>query len=214
MNTLDYYTSKYNIDIAKAEKRRLVQTENGTRTQLKEMLGEEIIKRYHLFDTLFPNNIGYKKVTNRKLQLAGADYEVYIEGQNDPVYIDLKSTVGPNYSMNEEDFDEVEPTEDLKIRKAAALEVYQNKIFTNNAGKITDYFLYIICDDSGVYFSLLSFNSVRNTCLKHKDDYIIKDGVGHLKQHYPFKRYISNNGTGVYIKYPVITTQLERRIVD
>ena len=88
MTTKEMYLKKFDIDRTKAEKRALVKNDNGITTAMTEMLGEKIIKQFHIFDELFPENTGYKKVVSKKFQKAGVDYEVYNE--NETLYIDIK----------------------------------------------------------------------------------------------------------------------------
>lgn len=209
MDYLEVYRNRFNIKWEAAQEAALLKTENGARTACKEMIGDAVIKQYHLFDKLFPDNIGYKKVTNKDLQLAGADYEVYVN-ENTTTYIDLKSCVGPDYSMKPEDFDMVEATDELLARDGIPIEIYQNGEFTNSKCKITSFMLYVICDVKGVRYCLVPYNEIRNFSLRHKDAYIIdkENNIAHLEKHYPFTRYTSNNGSGIYAKKPVFTYEL------
>lgn len=218
MDEYTHYLNEFGISLDKAKKRALVKDEKGIKTAAKEMIGEAVIKKFNLFNKIYPNSIGYRKVTNKKLQKAGADYEVFFEDE-DPVYVDLKSSVGLNYDMDKEkDFDIVEPTEDLLKRKGAPIEIYQDtngmKVFTFTNGKVTDTVLFIFCDKDGISFCNMDYTEVRNFALKHKDDYEKRDVDFVMKKRYPFKRQRSGNGTGIFAKCPVFTVKLERRLND
>ena len=52
MTTKEMYFKKFDIDRTKAEKRALVKNDNGITTAMTEMLGEKIIKQFHIFDEL------------------------------------------------------------------------------------------------------------------------------------------------------------------
>ena len=69
----------------------------------KEKVAEKAIKETRIFDIFFPDNIGYKKISQKKMQLAGVDYEIYLPN-GETVYIDLKTGIGSDYSMKSEDF--------------------------------------------------------------------------------------------------------------
>lgn len=211
MTTKEYYFDKWNIDRTKAAKRALVKNENGIKTAMTEMLGEAIIKHFHLWDVLFPENTGYKKVTAKKLQKAGVDYEVY-DADGEPIYIDIKVCVGPDYSMKEEDFNGTPAR--MILSSAVPIEIYQNNVFTNTKGKLTDYLLYIIAEDKGISYCLLNYEDVQKISVEHKKTYEIKDSVnGKVAVQInkgAFKWHISNNGSGTYIKFPVNAVRLSR----
>lgn len=211
MTTKEYYFNKWNIDRTKAEKRALVKNENGVKTAMTEMLGEAIIKHFNLWEVLFPDNNGWKKITAKKMQKAGVDYEVY-SSTNETIYIDIKVCVGPDYSMKDEDFN---GTPTRLIRSAAVpIEIYQNEVFTNTKGKLTDYLLYIIAEDRGISYCLMPYEDVVNISLQHKKQYELQDSVNGrvavLTNKGAFKWHKSNNGSGTYIKFPVNTTRLSR----
>lgn len=209
MDYLDLYAQTFGITTEKAEKHRLVENENGTRTAKKELIGEAIIKKYHIFDKLFPNNNGFKKISDKKHQKAGVDYEVYLG--DDTIYIDLKSLVGPAYTMAPEDY--ADNDIDEPVKKAVALEVYQNHIFTNSKGKLTDYFLFTIADKDGIFYYLMSYDTARSICMEHIHKYrnVEIDGTVYAKAVTDgrYKLYTSNNGSGEYIKVPVDAVKVD-----
>ena len=213
MTTKEIYFKKFDIDRTKAEKRALFKNDNGITTAMTEMLGEKIIKQFHIFDELFPDNIGYKKVCSKKLQKAGVDYEVYNE--NEIIYIDIKVCVGPDYSMNADDFNN---HSDVIESKAVPIEIYQNNVFTNTKGKLTDYMLYIIADNSGISYSLLSYEDVMKISMDHKRKLECFDTEKGRDAKYinkgAYKWHTSNNGSGTYIKFPICPVKLTRSIVS
>ena len=212
MTTKEMYFKKFDIDRTKAEKRALVKNDNGITTAMTEMLGEKIIKQFHIFDELFPENTGYKKVVSKKFQKAGVDYEVYNE--NETLYIDIKVCVGPDYSMNADDFNN---TSDVLESKAVPIEIYQNNVFTNTKGKLTDYMLYIIADNSGISYLLLSYEDVMKISMEHKRQieyfYTEKGRIAKYINKGAYKWHTSNNGSGIYIKFPICPVKLTRVIV-
>ena len=68
------YFTEFNIDLDKAKKRALVNTENGMVTAATEMLGEAIIRKFKLWNELFPNYQSVKKATSKKNQKEGIDF--------------------------------------------------------------------------------------------------------------------------------------------
>ena len=212
MTTKEIYFKKFDIDRTKAEKRALVKNDNGITTAMTEMLGEKIIKQFHIFDELFPENIGYKKVVSKKFQKAGVDYEVY--NGNETLYIDIKVCVGPDYSMNADDFNN---TSDVLESKAVPIEIYQNNVFTNTKGKLTDYMLYIIADNSGISYILLSYEDVMKISMEHKRQieyfYTEKRKIAKYINKGAYKWHTSNNGSGIYIKFPICPVKLTRVII-
>lgn len=200
MDILEYYKDFFNVNMDDVLKRRATYDENSVKTATKEYIGEIIIKKYGLFDILFPNNNGYKKVCSKKLQKCGCDYEVFLNNDNS-VFIDLKSLVGENYDMKPRDYrDNVLHDEG---KKGVAIEVYQYGIFTN-VSKMTDYILYTLCDKDGISYCLIPYESVEKLTKK----YVIHMGI------FPQEKYTmqySFNKTGIYIKYPVDVKYLFKR---
>lgn len=192
MDILEYYKDLLEIDMEQVLQRRATYNEASIKTATKEAIGEKIIKKYNLFDIIFPNNTGFRRITSEKLQKCGCDYEVFFEN-NTSVYIDLKSLVGEKYEMKAKDYrDNILHDEG---KKGVAIEVYQYGIFTN-VGKMTDYFLYTICDSDGISYCLIPYDEI----LRLTKKYVIHMGI------FPTEKYMmqySFNGTGIYIKYPV-----------
>lgn len=200
----EFYFTKFDVDLERAKKRALVKNENGMITAATEMCGEKYIKESHLFDLLFPDNIGWKKVTSKKLQKSGADYEIYFE-YNDSfssLYIDIKVCIGPNYNMSSDDYNQ--PTRLCQpVKKGVPVEIYQNDIFTFSKGKLTDYVLYIIMDEDGIFYKLFSYDEIRKICLEHKKEFDLRGGTATIVNKGKYKWHKSNNGSGIYIKIPI-----------
>ena len=198
------YFDKFVIDMEKAEKKALLKNnENAIITAATEMCGDKYIKQEHLFDKLFPENIGYKKETRVKQQKAGCDYIIYMPN-NEELYVDLKVCIGPNYNMVEDDYnDKNDYTEAIKdgIPKGVPIEVYQNNNFTFSKGKLTDYVLFIIMDSDGITYSLLDYDKVHKIALEHKKQWDTRGGSATLVNKGRMKWHRSNNGSGIYIKY-------------
>lgn len=190
-------------------------TNNGKSTLDKEAQGQQVIKTYRLFDTLFPNNEGYRKITTKKKQKAGVDYEVYMPGEKEPIYVDLKCLVGVDYSMTQDDYAKVNDSTEAPIRrirsKGVTLEVYQNKVFTYTKGKLTDYLLWVIIDKDGIFYYNMKYEDAHNICLAYKKESTIVDGICYW--HYPekniYKVHTSANKSGEYIKYPINAIKVE-----
>ena len=172
-NTLEYLIKKYNITEDKIKSNALHNTENGYRTSAKELVGNAIVKQ------LFPK---WKKVSNVKMQKAGADFITPEEK-----FIDIKVCIGPDY------------------HKTFPLEIYQNDIFTFTKNKLTDYLLYIIIDKDGTNLYLYDYDDVRNIAEQHRRvlqvdkarDVVIQFNPG------PYHYKTSGNGSGTFISYPV-----------
>jgi hypothetical protein len=193
----EHYLDLLGVDEQSAVKRMLVPCENALRTAKKEIIGEKVIKKYDLINRIFPENTGFKKVLSEKLQKCGCDYEVFFNKES--IYLDLKSLVGEDYDMKNKDYrDGLE--HDNQGKKGIALEIYQNGIFTN-VNKLTDYFIYTICDKDGIFYYPISYKKVVDICKK----YIIHMGVVPVNE---YTMYQSNNGTGLYIKYPIIPKKI------
>lgn len=177
-------------------------------TTEKEALAEKALKVNKIFDVFFPGNIGYKKITVKKLQLAGVDYEVYFP--DDKVeYVDLKTGIGPDYSMKQEDY--TSPHRIIGRQPALALEVYQYGQFTNTKSKMTDYFIYYLKDDYQEAFYLVPYIDVRNVCLKHKKTFKIENGIAKEVFNGEYTVHKSFNGTGDYIKVPASSVAVKEQ---
>ncbi len=198
------YFEKFSIDLEKAEKKALLKNnENAIITAATEMCGDKYIKKEHLFDKLFPENIGYKKETRIKQQKAGCDYVIYMPN-NEELYIDIKVCIGPNYNMTEDDYndknDYIEAIE-KGIPKGVPIEIYQNSNFTFSKGKLTDYVLFIIMDNDGIVYSLINYDKVHKIALEHKKQWDTRGGSATLINKGKMKWHRSNNGSGIFIKY-------------
>lgn len=175
--------TRYGIKDKDIEKRALVDSENGRRTALKEMIGEKYIIQNNVFKDFVENELhreynGYKKVTSVKMQRAGVDYIVY--AGDEELYVDLKSLVGPSYE---------------KI----PLELTQNNIWTNTTSKMTDYHLYVVHDDYHHTRKWVPYADIVKECKKHKPALIYSDDRTSCRFEWGSDVYTSNNGSGRYI---------------
>jgi hypothetical protein len=198
------YFDKFGIDMEKASKKALVKNENGTITAATEMCGDIYIKKEHLFDVIFPDNIGYKKETRKKFQKAGVDYIVYLP-DNEEVYVDIKVCVGPDYSMQPDDYNKLYRDSYKENTKGIPLEIYQNDIFTYSKGKLTDYVLFIIMDKDGIVYNNIQYETIRNIALAHKKNLDTRGGDATWINKGKMTWHTSNNGSGIYIKWPIVT---------
>lgn len=190
----EHYMKQYNVTVEEALKRRLKQTDNGTLTAIKEIIGEKIIRSHRLWSLLFPGNTKVKKITSKELQKKGVDYIVTLtdeDGKVRNIHIDLKCCIGNDYSMTADDYNGV-PERFFERMKGLTLELYQNGVWSNRKDKLTDYFLYIVADGDGVFYSLIDYGTARRICQENKAD------TGRYHNH------TSRNGSGIYIKYPVL----------
>lgn len=210
----EYYFKEYNIDETKAVKRALVNSPNGIRTAMTEMLGETIIKKHHLWNVLFPNYQSVKKATSKKNQKEGTDY--FITTEDDVLLsIDIKVCCGPSYSFNKEycfnEPDKVRVTlpKENTIKKQAPIELMQKGIRTFTSRKKTDYLLFIFADAEGISYYLMEYDKVLDIVDKNISKLVKKDNVMvYDRKTGPYKHYISNNGTGEYISVPVDAVNL------
>lgn len=128
------------------------------RTTAKERFGERAIKENHLWDILFPGNLGYKKITNKREQKLGVDFKIHTDSGD--VNVDIKVCVGFNY------------TEGLP------LEIYQRSIreadipssysFTNRSSKLTDFIVYIVLDNVGFRVYKIPYSVIHAESVKYK----------------------------------------------
>ena len=214
------YFDEFNIDLDKAKKRALVNSENGMITAATEMLGEAIIKKYRLWNELFPNYQSVKKATSKKNQTDGIDYFI-TEEDNNVVNVDIKVCCGPDFSFNKdycyrnpECYHTVKPTEGT-ISKQAPIELKQNGNRTFTSRKKTDYILFIFADTNGISYMSISYDKILNIvdeCISRYED--VKDEHGLTRRNYNderglYKHYTSNNGSGEYICYPVVAKILK-----
>lgn len=196
--------STFQIDMDQAKKRALVPGENAIITAATEMVGEKIIKQHTLWNTLFPNYKSVKKVTNKKNQKQGIDY-IIVTDDDEEVFVDIKVQIGPDYSPKQDDYKT--PHRILSNTKVAALELYQNNI-PSLLGKKTDYFLFITVDESGIYYGLLPYEQAVNIIKEHLMTHKVENGVAKVDWPGYLNHYTSNNGSGIYIKYPLTVVKL------
>ena len=181
------------MDIAQIyfDKYGITNVTDNNRSWKKEEVGDSIIKEENLFVRFFPDMIGYKKITTKKLQKAGADYIIYFEDR-DPIYIDIKVNIGSDYSMKPEDY--IRKSHYVENEVALPIEIYQNKIFTNEKSKITDYMLYFILEEKRQICYLIDYIEIFKVSAYH-----CNFGKQDMKR---FTLYRSNNKSGIYIKTP------------
>lgn len=194
----------FQIDMEQAKHRALVPGENAVITAATEMVGEKIIKQHTLWNVLFPNYKSVKKVVNKKNQRQGIDYQI-ITDDDEIINIDIKVQIGKDYSPLPSDFKE--PHRILSNTKVAALELYQNNI-PSLLGKKTDYFLFITVDESCIYYGLLSYEQAVNIIKEHLMTHKVENGVAKVEWPGYLNHYTSNNGSGIYIKYPLTVEKL------
>lgn len=195
------YFEKFAIDMEKAAKKALIKdNENAIITAATEMCGDKYIKQEHLFDKLFPENIGYKKETRVKQQKAGCDYIVHMPNDEE-LYIDIKVCIGPSYDMIQDDYND--PSQADTTKKGVPIEIYQNSSFTFSKGKLTDYVLFIIMDNDGITYSLLSYDDIYKIAYAHKKQWDTRGGSATQVNRGTMKWHRSNNGSGIFIKWPI-----------
>ena len=214
------YFTEFNIDLEKAKKKALVNSENGIVTAATEMLGEEIIKKFRLWNELFPNYQSVKKATSKKNQKEGIDYFI-TEDDETVVNVDVKVCCGPDYSFSKRhcfrslDTDYSVNLPEGTINKQAPIELKQNGNRTFTSRKKTDYILFIFADTSGISYVSISYDKILNIvdeCISKYED--VKDEHGLTRRFLneergPYKHYASNNGSGEYICYPVVAKILK-----
>lgn len=169
-----------------------------SRTVMKEKEGEKLIKKYGIFDLFFSENTGYRKIVTKKKQLAGVDYEIY--GSNSEVIsIDIKVCMGSDYLMHIDDYNNAD---EYRGVPGIVVEIYQNDIFTNHNGKLTDYVLYVQIDQYGTRFYLYSYEDIQKIALAHRYKYIVDEKINMYRRiaDGKYKMHKSFNGTGDYIK--------------
>lgn len=192
-------------------------------TKAKEQWAENVLRENRIFELVAQevgiDYLGRKKITNKKLQKSGIDYVLF--GENKEINVDLKTGIGSDYSMRDEDWTiypekiikEICDDKSLYVgHDGIAVEITQYDFFTNRKEKATDYDLYIQWDCSGIKVYLIDYkeiNRVSNENWWHFEKcghstYLKVRGstkYGPDKAFYALKT--SFNGTGVYIKYPV-----------
>lgn len=127
------------------------------RTTAKEKWGEKAIKENHLWDILFPGNLGYKKITNKREQQLGVDFKIHTETGD--VNVDIKVCVGSSYPLL--------PIE-IYQRSIREKDVPSSYFFTNRESKLTDFFVYIMLDQKGFRVYKIPYDIVRTVSLKYR----------------------------------------------
>ena len=131
------------------------------RTVEKEKFGEKAIKENNLWDILFPNNLGWKKITDKRQQKLGVDFKIHTETGD--VNVDIKVLIGPDYS-------EGLPVE-IYQRPVREADIPSSYTFTNRSSKLTDYMVYIVLDRNGFFVYKIPYDIVRTVSLKYKFHY-------------------------------------------
>lgn len=180
---------KYDYDI---EIEKINNLPASDRTTAKEKWGEKAIKENHLWDVLFPGNLGWKKITDKRQQKLGVDFKIFTE--NGDVNVDIKVLIGQDYS-------EGLPVE-IYQRPVREADIPSSYTFTNRSSKLTDWMVYIVLDINGFSVYKIPYDIIRMVSLKYKFHYeevmtnkglctkCIKDPA--LQK--------SFNGTGYYVK--------------
>ena len=190
------YFTEFNIDLEKARKRALVNSENGMITSATEMLGEAIIRKFRLWNRLFPNYQSVKKATSKRNQRDGIDFFVTLEDDT-VINIDIKICCGPSFSLDKNQcYKEPEKQRVIASLNQAPIELKQNGFRTFTSRKKTDYLLFIFADSNGISYAILEYDDV----LKIVDENIKDNGI--------YLHHISNNKSGEYICYPVAVSKL------
>ena len=162
------------------------------RTVEKEHWGDEAIKDSHLWDTLFPNNVGWKKITAKKEQKLGVDYKIFLADGKE-VNVDIKVCIGMDY-----------PTIPLEIyqRPSRESDTPNSYVFTNRSSKLTDYMLYLILDKNGFRYFNIPYEIIHETSKKfkwHFEEVMTNKGLCY-KCIKPTELEKSFNGTGYYVR--------------
>lgn len=182
--------------------------DENSKTCDKEREAEEIINLYNVWE-----KCGFKfkeKVTDKKRQKEGIDFLVTDE-RGDVYNIDLKTEIGPSYDMVIDDFRDPQY---FISAKGLVLELYQSGIFTNTSTKKTDFMLYILKDNSGIYYALVPYKWIHEMSMKLRGGYkdVFIDNV-HYREYCEMggkklKPHKSFNGSGVFVKLPYSFTKL------
>jgi hypothetical protein len=122
---------------------------------------------------------------------------------DEELYIDIKVCIGPDYNMIEDDYNDKSQADTTK--KGVPIEIYQNSSFTFCKGKLTDYVLFIIMDNDGITYSLMSYDEIYKIAYAHRKQWDTRGGSASLVNKGKMKWHRSNNGSGIYIKWPIPT---------
>lgn len=218
MNTKNIYFAEFNINVNEAKKSALTHSQNAVKTAATELLGEAIIKKYRLWNVLFPNYKSVKKATSKKNQKEGIDF--FVTTEDDTVYtVDIKVCCGPDYTAGQRCYKEPHrllSVPDGYILNAAPIELTQNGTRTFTSSKKTDFLLFIFADNNGISYTLIDYATILNVVTDHIDKLVTeKNGLKQYtfveKDRGPLVHYTSNNGSGVYVLLPVKSIILTKR---
>lgn len=180
MMDLSFLMTKYDLTEDDIAPHVLVNTDNGWRTAAKECAALKVMNENKVLSHFF-GDCHYKWITNIDVQKSGIDMIV-----DDSINIDLKSLIGPAYTITDDD----NPFWDGKYMPCIVIELYQNGVFTNTNNKKTDYVLYCVMDEIEEKFILVDYNEIKRISAT---EVYIKKHVWHE----------SKNKSGIYIKVPI-----------
>ena len=178
--TTQQIMQRYSLDLEDVASHVLVNTDNGWRTAAKECAALKMMNENKVLSYFF-GDCHYKWITNIDVQKSGIDMIV-----DDSINIDLKSLIGPAYTITDDD----NPFWDGKYTPCIVVELYQNGVFTNTNNKKTDYVLYYVGDKIEDKFVLVDYAEIKRIS---NTELFTKKHIWHE----------SNNGTGIYIKIPI-----------
>lgn len=162
------------------------------RTTAKEKWGEDAIKENHLWDILFPNNLGWKKITDKRQQKLGIDYKIHTDSGD--VNVDIKVCIGSDYS-------EGLPCE-IYQRPVREADIPSSYTFTNRSSKLTDWMVYIVLDRAGFRVYKIPYSVIHAESVKYrwKTVEVMSDkGLCYKLEKHPSLQK-SFNGTGWFVK--------------
>lgn len=162
------------------------------RTTAKEKWGENAIKENHLWDILFPGNLGWKKITDKRLQKLGVDFKIHTEEGD--VNVDIKVCVGCNYT-------EGLPLE-IAQRPVREPDTLSSYTFTNRSSKLTDWMVYLVLDNAGFRLYKIPYNVIHTESVKYKFktvEIMTNHGLCYKWEKHPALQKSFNN-TGFFVK--------------
>lgn len=180
---------KYDYDI---EIEKINNQPASDRTTAKEKWGEKALKENNLWDILFPNNLGWKKITDKRQQKLGVDFKIHTDSGD--VNVDIKVCVGFNYT-------EGLPCE-IYQRPVREPDVPSSYSFTNRSSKLTDWMVYIVLDKAGFRVYKIPYSVIHSESVKYKwrtvETMSDKGLCYKLEKHEALQK--SFNGTGWFVK--------------
>lgn len=162
------------------------------RTTAKEKWGEKVIKENHLWDILFPNNLGWKKITDKRQQKLGIDFKIHTESED--INVDIKVCVGFNYT-------EGLPLE-IYQRPVSEADIPSSYSFTNRSSKLTDFIVYLVLDNAGFRVYKIPYSVIHAESVKYKwrtVEVMSNRGLCYRLEK-PSELQKSWNGTGYFVK--------------